>query len=161
MREAHRQEMVKREFEEVRALVPRIQNPELHQGFDELRFTAQEGPSGKSFIVVLELNEWNLQPPRLRLRNARSKQLLPLLQDWPRQSDFTFIEPHPETARPWCCMPGLREYHDHEQHKNDPWDLKRPHCRLVDIVLDITERLQRPRPPRPQVAPQAQPRRLP
>jgi hypothetical protein len=32
---------------------------------------------------------------------------------------------HPQTGRPFFCVPGIREYHEHPQHTGDPWLLHR------------------------------------
>lgn len=32
---------------------------------------------------------------------------------------------HPDTNRPFFCVPGTRQYHDHPQHSGDPWLLHR------------------------------------
>lgn len=28
---------------------------------------------------------------------------------------------HPRTQRPFVCMRGIREFHDHPSHLNEPW----------------------------------------
>jgi hypothetical protein len=33
---------------------------------------------------------------------------------------------HPDTGRPFLCIPGVRQYHSHPQHTGDPWLLHRP-----------------------------------
>lgn len=33
---------------------------------------------------------------------------------------------HPETGRPFLCVPGVRQYHSHPQHTGDSWLLHRP-----------------------------------
>jgi hypothetical protein len=33
---------------------------------------------------------------------------------------------HPETNRPFLCVPGVRQYHSHPQHTGDSWLLHRP-----------------------------------
>jgi hypothetical protein len=33
---------------------------------------------------------------------------------------------HPDTGRPFLCVPGVRQYHSHPQHTGDPWLLHRP-----------------------------------
>lgn len=33
---------------------------------------------------------------------------------------------HPDTGRPFLCIPGVRQYHCHPQHTGDPWLLHRP-----------------------------------
>jgi Predicted metal binding domain len=35
------------------------------------------------------------------------------------------VSGHPNTGRPFFCVPGIREYHDHPQHTGDPWLLHR------------------------------------
>ena len=35
------------------------------------------------------------------------------------------VQGHPKTGRPFFCVPGIREYHDHPQHSGDPWLLHR------------------------------------
>ena len=35
------------------------------------------------------------------------------------------VDGHPETGRPFLCLPGVREYHQHPQHTGDDWLLHR------------------------------------
>lgn len=35
------------------------------------------------------------------------------------------VHGHPETNRPFFCVPGIRQYHDHPQHSGDSWLLHR------------------------------------
>ncbi len=35
------------------------------------------------------------------------------------------VDSHPETNRPFFCVPGVRQYHDHPQHSGDSWLLHR------------------------------------
>lgn len=35
------------------------------------------------------------------------------------------VHPHPRTGRPFLCLPGVREYHEHPQHNGDDWLLHR------------------------------------
>ena len=35
------------------------------------------------------------------------------------------IDSHPVTNRPFFCIPGIRQYHDHPQHSGDSWLLHR------------------------------------
>lgn len=36
------------------------------------------------------------------------------------------VSSHPDTRRPFFCVPGTRQYHDHPQHSGDLWLLHRP-----------------------------------
>jgi hypothetical protein len=35
------------------------------------------------------------------------------------------VQGHPATGRPFFCVPGVRQYHDHPQHSGDSWLLHR------------------------------------
>jgi hypothetical protein len=35
------------------------------------------------------------------------------------------VHSHPETNRPFFCVPGIRQYHEHPQHSGDSWLLHR------------------------------------
>ncbi|HEY3462555.1 MAG TPA: putative metal-binding protein [Gaiellaceae bacterium] len=35
------------------------------------------------------------------------------------------VHSHPDTGRPFFCVPGVRQYHDHPQHSGDSWLLHR------------------------------------
>lgn len=35
------------------------------------------------------------------------------------------VHTHPETGRPFFCLPGVHQYHDHPQHSGDSWLLHR------------------------------------
>lgn len=35
------------------------------------------------------------------------------------------VHSHPDTNRPFFCVPGIRQYHDHPQHSGDSWLLHR------------------------------------
>lgn len=49
------------------------------------------------------------------------------------------IFPHPETGRPFLCMPYIREYHIHPQHTDDPWVWYRPHFNLPNLLDRISD----------------------
>jgi hypothetical protein len=35
------------------------------------------------------------------------------------------VHSHPDTGRPFFCVPGIRQYHEHPQHSGDSWLLHR------------------------------------
>jgi len=51
------------------------------------------------------------------------------------------IDGHPETHRPFLCVPGIREYHSHPQHTGDSWLLYRE--RGDGSISTICDRLWR------------------
>jgi hypothetical protein len=40
--------------------------------------------------------------------------------EWPK-GGWDAHHPHPVTGRPALCLPGIREYHTHTSHLNDPF----------------------------------------
>jgi Predicted metal binding domain len=62
--------------------------------------------------------------------------------DGPRDS---LIDGHPITGRPFLCLPGIREYHEHPQHSGDDWLLHRASGagRLAVISERIWQRMVR------------------
>ncbi len=44
---------------------------------------------------------------------------------------------HPVTHRPFLCMRGIREYHEHPQHTGDDWMLYRNDYSLFDVIMTI------------------------
>jgi hypothetical protein len=48
---------------------------------------------------------------------------------------FNVILPaHPLTKKPFLCMRGIREYHEHPQHTGDDWMLYRKHVGLFSTL---------------------------
>lgn len=44
---------------------------------------------------------------------------------------------HPDTGRPFLCIPGVRQYHSHPQHTGDPWLLHRsPRGGSLTVICD-------------------------
>lgn len=51
---------------------------------------------------------------------------------------FNVILPgHPLTKKPFLCMRGIREYHEHPQHTGDDWMLYRKHVGLFSTLDTI------------------------
>lgn len=51
---------------------------------------------------------------------------------------FNVILPeHPFTKKPFLCMRGIREYHEHPQHTGDDWMLYRKHVGLFSTLETV------------------------
>jgi hypothetical protein len=93
--------------------------------------------------VRFDYADFDLYPPSLRFIDPRdgtdrmpsTRALIPT-PEGPRD---LIINEHPIHGRPFLCVPGTREYHDHPQHSGDVWLLHRkngagrlaPLCDLV------------------------------
>lgn len=59
---------------------------------------------------------------------------------WPKGAGM--VERHHQTGRPFLCRPGTREYHQHFQHGDDPWDRYRGRLRPRDLLLGLARDLR-------------------
>ena len=68
--------------------------------------------------------------------------------EWPRTlppAREIIIRGHEDYDRPFFCRRGVREYHTHPQHEDNPWDAHRESIRIDDIVLELLQDLQQGR----------------
>lgn len=92
--------------------------------------------------LVLHMNCENLDgdPPSAELLLPDRTPLPP--GEWPQ--DLTregLAHGHPEYDRPFFCRRGLREYHSHPGHQEDPWDKYREAVSLHVIALELLDDL--------------------
>lgn len=103
----------------------------------ELAFLARIGlTTSSSFLPVvvcsirLTYENYDLWAPSLTFIDAYSRQPAPphvrAILPTPDGLNDVLIDSHPITSRPFLCIPGIREYHQHPQHSGDDWLLHRP-----------------------------------
>lgn len=92
------------------------------------------GPVNKLDVAVcavrLVYENYDLWPPSLSFidvltRDCRPPQVRAFLKTAEGLRDV-LVDGHPNTNRPFLCLPGIREYHTHPQHTGDEWHLHRP-----------------------------------
>ena len=93
-------------------------------------------------VVRIDCTNFDATPPAVDLL-ATDREPLPEEQ-WPRGilSPGGIVARRREDGRPFICRRGLRAYHDHPQHADDPWDLHREGTRLADIVIGVLDDLK-------------------
>jgi hypothetical protein len=64
-------------------------------------------------------DNWDQEPPSLSLYDPETGEELPWSK-WP-QGVWSAGNAHPVTGKPFLCLAGIREYHIHSSHLNDPW----------------------------------------
>lgn len=79
--------------------------------------------------VRISYDNYDLLPPSVMFidvftRKAANPQTRAILGT-PEGPRDVLIDAHPATLRPFLCVPGVREYHDHPQHTGDDWFLHR------------------------------------
>lgn len=79
-------------------------------------------------------DDWNDLAPSIDLLEADGR---PLSHN-PGPSKIFHPGMHPRTGRRFICMPGTREYHQHDSHVNDPWENYR-HQSKYDLFGIVTQ----------------------
>lgn len=69
--------------------------------------------SKKEYVFWFLCNDY---PISMQVVDPKSFNPVPFAQ-WPQGSSF--LERHTLTQKPFLCIPGLREYHTHDSHKNE------------------------------------------
>jgi hypothetical protein len=92
-------------------------------------------------VLLCRLDGYDAQPPTAELLDADGR---PLPSDrWPREiGQQGIVRDHPDFGRPFFCRRGLREYHSHFQHEDDPWDRHREGLALHTIVIELLDDLR-------------------
>lgn len=91
----------------------------------------------------MNLARFDLVPPTAELLDE-SRQPVPG-GHWPTSwLGRGIVQQHPVYQRPFFCRPGLREYHEHQQHEDEPWARWREvlplHLIVTGLVEDMHER---------------------
>lgn len=88
-----------------------LEYPVLDVGFRSNRST--------DIRIRMRCNDYNDLPPSFELLSTNGELLTEVRRD---PAGIFNSSPHPFTGRPFICMRGSREYHQHPSHLVDPWD---------------------------------------
>lgn len=115
---------------------------ESHDFLIQLLFSVPHlKPSPIAFAVELDYSNWDFEPPSLKLIDPftkavlRSNEISIQFLQWNNESG----SPQPLLVGleiPFLCVPGIREYHQHQHHSGDSWMLYRTkgEGKLVDVI---------------------------
>lgn len=82
-----------------------------------------------SACVRLDYSNYDLWPPAVEFIDPASGEFapppVPAIVPTPEGPRNLLVGSHPETRRPFFCVPGVRQYHEHPQHSGDSWLLHR------------------------------------
>lgn len=99
--------------------------------------------------VRLDYTNYDLWPPSLTFIDPRTREPASPAVRAPATTPVgvrdALIDGHPDTGRPFLCLPGIREYHNHPQHTGDDWLLHRAigTGRLAVICEHVWQRMAR------------------
>lgn len=100
--------------------------------------------SARAFKARFDLTDYDLRAPSLEFRDLWSDDLLSydtmfraLEYQKDRQAHLVLLGDHPTTHKPFLCLRGFREYHEHPQHSGDDWLLYRNELGLFTAVMSL------------------------
>ena len=100
--------------------------------------------TARAFKAHFDLTDYDIRAPSLLLVDPWTNEALPpekiigaMEFEKERRLHTVLIHPHPETRRPFLCLRGTREYHEHPQHAGDDWLLYRPVTSLFDTIISV------------------------
>ncbi len=110
------------------------------------RLVKREIPSlsARSFKARFDLHDFDRRAPSLEFwdvwKNERcsfASMFRALEYEPERKAHAVLLDDHPVTRRPFLCIRGIREYHEHPQHTGDDWLLYRHEMSLFSIVMSV------------------------
>jgi hypothetical protein len=100
--------------------------------------------AGRAFKTRFDLSDYDLRAPSLQFWDPwRDEPLLfkdmfrALEYEKERKAHVVLLDDHPVFHRPFLCIRGIREYHEHPQHTGDEWLLYRKHMSLFSIIMSV------------------------
>jgi hypothetical protein len=100
--------------------------------------------AARTFTARFDLTDYDLSAPSLEFIDSWTGQTLPfetmfraLEFESERKAHVVLLNDHPSTHKPFLCLRGIREYHEHPQHSGDSWMLYRNEMSLFAIVLSV------------------------
>ena len=100
--------------------------------------------SAIAFKASFDLSDYDLEPPSLEFLDPWTNSILPyhtmfraLQFDPIRKAHIVLLDDHPITHKPFLCVRGIREYHNHPQHSGDQWLLYRESMNMFSIVMSL------------------------
>lgn len=102
------------------------------------------GLAPRAFRARFNLTDYDLRAPSLEFRDAWTG--VPLkYNECPRAFEYekhrlahlVLLDDHPSTHKPFLCLRGIREYHEHPQHSGDDWLLYRRQMNLFSAAMAL------------------------
>ena len=130
------------------AMASLIINPNTGQAQAQLQWTQGElkAVGAHPFAVRFSLEDYDVLPPSVLFLEPRT--MRPLAYDELTLGHLTgpdgkpqlvVLDQHPVTKKPFLCVRGVREYHEHPQHTGDDWFQYRGTIGLFHLI-DVIHR---------------------
>ncbi len=100
--------------------------------------------AARAFKAHFDLTDYDMRAPSLEFRDPWTNELLSyatmlraLEYQRERKAHVVLLDDHPTTHKPFLCIRGIREYHEHPQHSGDQWLLYRSETSLFSIIMSL------------------------
>jgi hypothetical protein len=128
----------------IRAIIPLNQQGALFLPPGTRAAVDIPGLSASAFKARFDLTNYDLEAPSLEFRDPWTDGILQystmfraLQYDQNRRVHVVLLDDHPATHKPFLCIRGIREYHDHPQHSGDEWLLYRDSMNMFSIAMSL------------------------
>lgn len=96
----------------------------------------------RELLLHVGCDDFDGKPPLAELLRPDDRTPLPD-DEWPMDGTNRGIVPnHPVYKRKFFCRPGFREFHEHAEHEDHPWDQIRAEATLAQHVVGIIHDLK-------------------
>ncbi|HLY61026.1 MAG TPA: putative metal-binding protein [Terriglobia bacterium] len=100
--------------------------------------------SARAFRARFDLTDYDLRAPSLTFLDPWTDAVLKyeamfraFEYEKERKVHLVLLDAHPDTRKPFLCLRGVREYHEHPQHSGDEWFLYRGSVNVFSILLSL------------------------
>jgi hypothetical protein len=100
--------------------------------------------AARAFKARFDLTDYDIRAPSLEFRDPQTDNplvygtmLRAIEYEKGRQAHNVLLDDHPTTHKPFLCLRGFREYHEHPQHSGDDWLLYRSDLGLFSSVMSL------------------------
>jgi hypothetical protein len=100
--------------------------------------------TGAPFLAEFDLTDYDLRAPSVEFRHPATGELLKYATmfravefERDRKEHLVLLDDHPTTHKPFLCLRGIREYHEHPQHSGDEWLAYRRDMSLFSAVMAL------------------------
>lgn len=91
----------------------------------------------RELLLRIGCDGFNGRPPLAELLQPSDRTPLPG-DEWPRDpAGQGIVAAHPIYKRKFFCRPGFREFHEHDQHADQPWDAIREQSTLGWLAVPL------------------------
>lgn len=96
----------------------------------------ERGPDGRSGLFKLDCKGFDAQPPSVTMVSPFTGDALPIGSWTPGVAHSV----HPVVDRPFVCLQGIAEYHNHPSHLGDSWDRYRHRFRIPETIKGLLKK---------------------